>query len=309
MVALSTFFPPAPPPGRVGDPGILGPASAAWRLGRERLLIASGPAALLLQVAHPLVAEGVAAHSDFTADPLRRLQGTLDAVLTVTFGDGDQVRGAARDVGRRHRLVTGTLPVATGRLPAGTPYRAHDPDLALWVFATLVWTSVAVTDGFARPLPAAERDAYYRDMTQVAHRFGVPASVLPADWSGLERYVADQVRDVLTVGPTAARLAGQILAPDPRLLPRPAHHLPALLAAGVLPPAVRDAYGLPWRGRERVAFRAARTATRRVLPLLPPRVRYWPHYLVATERLRATGAGTADAGSPPRPGPAAGAPG
>jgi uncharacterized protein (DUF2236 family) len=314
VVPLRTFFPPPPPPGRPGDPGILGPGSAAWRVGRERVLLASGPAALLLQVAHPLVAEGVAAHSDFTADPLRRLQGTLDAVLTVTFGDGDQVRDAARHVGRRHRTVTGTLPVATGPLPAGTPYRAHDPDLALWVFATLVWTSVVVTDRFARPLPPAERDAYYRDMTQVAHRFGVPASVLPADWSGLERYVADRVRDVLTVGPTAARLAGQILAPDPPLLAGPARHLPALLAAGVLPPAVRDAYGLPWRRRERAAFRAARHVSRRVLPLLPPRLRYWPHYLVATARLRTsaprpTAAGTASDGSPPRPVPAPAEPG
>lgn len=311
MIPLSTFFPPPPPPGRLGDPGILGPGSTAWLIGRERLLLASGPAALLLQVAHPLVAEGVAVHSTFTADPLRRLRGTLDAVLTVTFGDGDQVRAAAWRVGRRHRLVTGTLPVATGSLAAGTPYRAQDPDLALWVFATLVWTSVVVTDGFVGPMPPAERDAYYRDMTQVARRFGVPASVLPADWSALDRYVADRVRHDLTVGPTATLLAGQVLAPDPPLLAGPARRLPALLAAGVLPPAVRDAYGLPWRHRERVAFHSARHVTRRLLPLLPERVRYWPHYLVATARLRTsarpTAAGTADAGSPSRPGRAPGA--
>ena len=37
-------------------------------------------------MAHPLVVAGVAAHSDFTADPLRRLRGTLDAFLTVVDG-------------------------------------------------------------------------------------------------------------------------------------------------------------------------------------------------------------------------------
>jgi uncharacterized protein (DUF2236 family) len=283
---LSTFFPPAPEPGQDGDPGLFGPGSAAWRIGRERVLLASGPAALLLQVAHPLVAAGVAAHSDFVAQPLARLRGTLDAVLTVTFGDSAQVRGAARHVARRHRVVQGTLPVATGSLPAGTPYRAADRDLALWVFATLVWTSVTVTEGFARPVPAAERDAYYRDMCRLAHQFGVPAAALPGDYAALERYVDDRVRDVLAVGPTATRLAAQILTPDPPLVAQPARPLPAVLAAGVLPAPVREAYGLPWRQRERVTFRAIQLATRRTLPLLPARPRYWPHYLVAADRVQ-----------------------
>jgi uncharacterized protein (DUF2236 family) len=122
-------------------------------------------------------------------------------------------------------------------------------------------------------------------MTQMAHLFGVPAAVLPDGYPALEEYVEHQVRDVLTVGPTAARLANQILAPHPPIVAPPARPLPALLAAGVLPAGVREAYGLPWRGRERAAFRAAQRATRQALPLLPAGPRYWPHYLVARDRL------------------------
>ena len=286
MLPLSAFFPPPPSAGQPGDPGLFGPGSAAWRIGRERVLLAGGPAALLLQVAHPLVAAGVAAHSDFTADPLRRLQGTLDAVLAVTFGDRAQVRAAARRVARRHRLVHGALPVATGPIPAGTPYRAGDPDLGLWVFATLVWTAVTVTDGFVRPLAPREREAYYVDMTRLAHQFGVPAGVLPDGYAALEQYVDDQVRQVLTVGPTAAALAEQILRPARPIVPAPARGVPALLAAGILPPRVRDAYGLAWHRRERLAFRAVQRATRLALPVLPAGTRYWPHHLVAAQRLR-----------------------
>ncbi|MHA7262372.1 oxygenase MpaB family protein [Arthrobacter sp. TMN-37] len=282
---LEAFFPQPPPSGCTGDPGLFGPASAAWRIGRERILLAAGPAALLLQLAHPLVAEGVRAHSNFTADPLRRLRGTLDAVLTITFGDAEQVRAAARYVGRRHRPVHGILPDASGSMPAGTPYRADDPDLALWVFATLVWTAVNVTSGFARPVPTPERDAYYRDMTALAHQFGVPPSALPEDYSGLEAYVEDQVRRVLSVGPTASALARQILSPDPPILAPPARAAAVLLAAGVLPPAVREAYGLPWRIRDRAVLRAVRLASRLTLPLLPARPRYWPHYRVAVSRM------------------------
>jgi len=287
---VSRLFPPPPAPGEQGDPGILGPDSVAWRILRERVLLAAGPAALLLQVAHPLVAAGVAAHSDFRTDPLRRLRGTLDAFLTVAFGDREQVAAAARNVGERHRAVRGTLPMATGTIAAGTPYRADDPHLGLWVFATLVWSSVEGTHRFLRPLTPPEREAFYREMAQVARVFAVPAGVLPVSYAELERYVDEQVHGVLAIGPTAAVLAGQILPPEPPLFAWPASTVPGLLAAGVLPAPLRQAYGLPWRRRERAAFGAARRATRFAAPRLPPRVRFAPHYLVAADRMLPRGA-------------------
>ena len=50
------------------------------------LLLGAGPRALLLQLAHPLVAAGVAEHSDFRADPWRRLDGTLRSYLRIVYG-------------------------------------------------------------------------------------------------------------------------------------------------------------------------------------------------------------------------------
>ncbi len=285
MSALGKFFPSVPQAGRAGDTGLFGPGSAAWRIGRERAILAGGPAALLLQVAHPLVGEGVRAHSGFATDPLQRLRGTLDAVLTVSFGDEEQVRAAVSHVARAHGRVHGTLPEPTERLPAGTPYRAQDPELALWVFATLVWTALEVTEIFLRPLGDEERDAYYRDMTRMASLFGVPAPLLPEDYRGLDRYVHEQVRDTLEVGATAASIADQILAPDPPIVPPLLRPLPAVLAAGILPPHLRRAYDLPWGRRERAVFRALRRVVRVSAPILPGPVRYWPHYRVARKRV------------------------
>lgn len=277
-------------PGAAGDPGLFGPGSTAWRIARERTVLAGGPAALLLQVAHPLVGEGVRAHSGFAADPLRRLRGTLDAVLTVTFGDLAQVRAVGDLVARRHRPVRGTLPDDGASLPAGTPYSARDPELALWVFATLVWTALEVTEVFLRPVTPGEREAYYRDMTQFARLFDVTEEVLPADFGALERYVHEQIHTVLDVGSTAHLISGQILAPDPPLVARPLRGVPSLLAAGLLPPTLRDAYALPWRRREQLAFAVLRRVVRILVPVLPGSIRYWPHYRVARERL----AGAAD---------------
>jgi uncharacterized protein (DUF2236 family) len=247
--------------------------------------MAAGPAALLLQVAHPLVAAGVAEHSDFTADPLRRLRGTLGATLTVTFGDRSQAEEAAAAVARRHQPVQGRLAARAGDFAAGTPYRADFPELALWVFATLVWGAITVTETFSRPVSAADRDAYYADMRQFGRLFAVSEEVLPADYAGLDDYLQQTVRDVVVVDDVAQRLARQILHPDPPLVPAPLRPVPSLLAAGLLPPQVREAYGLRWRRRERVLFAALRLVTRLVLPLLPPPVRFWPHYRIAVRRL------------------------
>jgi uncharacterized protein (DUF2236 family) len=284
---MQGLFPPAPALGAPGDPGLFGPDSAAWRLARERLLLAGGPAALLLQVAHPLVAAGVAEHSDFEQDPMRRLRGTLDATLTVTFGDSAQVEAAVAAVAARHRSVAGRLVDSSGSFAAGTPYRAGDPELAMWVFATLVWSAVRVVDTFQRPVLPDERDAYYADMREFGRRFRASEAAMPADFMGLEDYVQRTVREVLVVGPVALQLADQILAPDPPLVPAPLRPLPALIAAGLLPDSLRDAYQLPWRRRDRLAFGALRAATRPVVPVLPPALRYWPHYRTAVRRMRA----------------------
>src|SRR2546430_16068233 len=54
-------------PGKPGDPGLFGPGSLVWAVGRERILLAGGAAAPPLPVAPPLVAAGGAAHTDFPA--------------------------------------------------------------------------------------------------------------------------------------------------------------------------------------------------------------------------------------------------
>src|SRR5437899_10937020 len=98
MVRLSDVLSGFPHPvrGEPGDPGLFGPGSAAWSINARAWLVLGGGRALLLQIAHPLVAAAVADHSGFDRDPWERLWGTLDAVLNVTFGDTNQAHDAAR---------------------------------------------------------------------------------------------------------------------------------------------------------------------------------------------------------------------
>ncbi|HEX2073839.1 MAG TPA: oxygenase MpaB family protein [Geodermatophilus sp.] len=289
---LAALFPSGPPAGLPGDPGLFGPGSEVWRIGRERVLLAAGPAALLLQLAHPLVAAGVADHSRFSADPLGRLRATLDATLTVTFGDSRQAAAAAARVRSRHRYVTGRTRSTIGRFPAGTPYRAEDPQLALWVHATLVWTALELYDGFIAPLTDGRRARYLDEMSRSGRLFGVPQELLPRSYADFENYLrAMDEEAVLEVGPQARAIAEEIRSTGVFAVGGPVGvgigALADVLTAGLLPPRLRAGYGLRWGWRERQAFLAARLLTRVAVPAQPPRVRYWPHYLAALRRTAA----------------------
>src|SRR5688572_11234811 len=108
-----------------------------WRISRESVMLLGGRATVLLQLAHPLVAAGVADHSDYRSDPYSRLRRTLDTMWTIVFESADDAREAAARVGRIHSQVQGTA-------KDGRSYSALDPHLQLWVHSTLVYSSIKV---------------------------------------------------------------------------------------------------------------------------------------------------------------------
>src|SRR5919106_1408557 len=108
--------------------GYFDPQGVAWRVGRELALLLGGGRALLLQVAHPLVAAGVAEHSGYRENPWRRLEGTMNAVWAIVFGTRADADRTARRVRAMHSKVEGRTREEMGPFPAGTPYSALDPD-------------------------------------------------------------------------------------------------------------------------------------------------------------------------------------
>src|SRR5256714_8594358 len=86
----------------VRDTGILAVDSVARRINRESFLLLGGTAALLMQVAHPLVAAGGDQHSDFRRQPLRRPVRTVDTTLAIVYGERATAEEALKRIGRRH---------------------------------------------------------------------------------------------------------------------------------------------------------------------------------------------------------------
>jgi uncharacterized protein (DUF2236 family) len=267
--------------------GFFAPDSTFRRVNREAVLLLGGQRALLLQLAHPLVAAGVADHSDFLAHPLRRLWRTVDTMLRIVHGDRATAEAAARALEAVHARVAGTLADATAAFPAGTAYRAEDPVLLLWVHATLVDSALVTYECFVRPLAADERERFHAESRIVARLLGVPDERLPRSYASFRGYVDEMLSGrVLEPTATARRLADAVLHPPLAFLPRLAGDVGAVVTLGLLPPVVRERYGLPWDARRERGFAAARRVVRAVLPVLPDVLRAMPQARRA-ERLRA----------------------
>jgi uncharacterized protein (DUF2236 family) len=254
--------------------------STTWRLHREVVLLAGWGRAILLQIAHPLVAQGVADHSGFAAERwarVGRLKRTVEAMLALSFGTAEESAAAAAGINRIHDRVHGRLPEAAGEFASGAGYSAHDPALLAWVHVTLVDTFLLTYERFVAPLTPAERDRYCLEATVSAPLLGMTPNALPRTAAELddcmERILAS---DQIAVTGTARHLADEIVS---RGLPWPARPLLALArlpTIGLLPAPIRKAYGFEWTPRQERALQLLSAASRRSLPLLPPLLRYWP---------------------------------
>ena len=249
------------------------------RINAERLVLIGWTRAILLQLAHPLIAAGVSDHSTFrgsTVASLSRLHHTVSAMLAITFGDEGERARALDAIGAIHRRVHGTLPAACGRFPAGTPYSAEDPALLLWVHATLIDSILRVYDCFVAPLSEAERDRYCADSADVAVALGARANEVPRDWRKLQAYVDREYEaSSIAVSGQARTLAAALLSPVSNRAAVPLTALTALLAAGLLPPQVRRGYGFPWNPRRQRAFNLTVRVLRLTRRALPRAITWW----------------------------------
>ncbi len=234
------------------DEGLFRTGGWLRRVSAEPVLLFGGGRALLLEVAHPLIAAGVAEHSDFRADPFGRLQRTLDAMGAIAFRSRREAFAAARGVERAHRSVSGVLAAGTARLPAGTAYDGRDPDLMCWVWATLVDTALVVYERFVSELPSEARASYYADQCAIARLLGVPPDRIPPDPSAFADYFRTMLESgVLEVTDQGRAIADAVLNPpgggaQARLV--------STVTGALLPDRLRVAFGIAWDERRARRF-------------------------------------------------------
>lgn len=251
------------------------------RVHREQVMFLAGGRALLLMAAHPVVFEGFFAATGAKGDPFGRLERTAVVLGKITYGSKESADRSTSTVRRMHKRATGTLPADAGRFPAGTPYSAADPDLLLWVWASLIDSCLVVHERYLGGLTDAELQDYWDDQRKVGKMFGIPLKVMPETVEGLRAYVDGMVASGdLFVTDDALAVARDVILKPP--LPPVLFGVSELInqtSIGLLPPEVRRLYGFSWDPVREVALRAGQEYMKRVLiPLSPSVVRHTPQW-------------------------------
>jgi len=239
--------------------------SMSWKLVSRWSVLAGGAAAVLLQVAHPSVGAGVNQHSSYATDPLGRLERTLTSMLAISFGSPEQREAVLAELRRLHRPVTGTR-------DDGESYRALDPELQMWVWATLIHVGLAVERRYEHRLTEAERRTYYLESRTLAAQFRIPDHMIPADLDAFEDYMADTISS-LEVTDDARQICREIIRPElPWTTPKMFAPL-EWLTVELLDDRLREDYGLsPLSPARSALMRQMKGTTRWLLPKLPDRV-------------------------------------
>jgi len=292
-----------PPPGAAHldhAAGLYGPASETWRVNREGvLLLASGPRALLLQLAHPLIAEGVNQHSDFRRDPWTRLERTVRSYLRIVYGTTTMARAEIKRLNAFHAPIVGPVDDPAAQERFGARYDARDPELSLWVHATLVESVVTAFEAWMTPLLPDERARLYLESRPIGLAFGIPDELLPADIDVFTRYF-DGMRapdGPVHPSPRARMLARAVLAPRlDALVPFLGWVPPGLYswvqwpAVALLPADLRAEFEIPWGPGHAAVAAWLKAGLRAGMLVSPSRVRWFPQAIRAYDRVAAADA-------------------
>jgi uncharacterized protein (DUF2236 family) len=259
-----------------GDPAI------SRRINAERIVLLGWGRAILLQLSHPLIAAGVYEHSGFRATTwaaVTRLYHTVHAMLALTFGTDTERERALDGIRQIHRRVNGHLKTATRRFPEGTAYSAEDPDLVLWVHATLLESVPLAYERLIGPLTVAERDAYCAEAAPIAVALLARSHQVPRTWAEARAYL-DRIyaSGDLEVTEQARTLARAVLSPPAAAawIAGPATWTNRIVTVGLLPPHIRKQYRLEWTSVNQRAFNALVPTLRSVRRVMPRSITLWP---------------------------------
>jgi uncharacterized protein (DUF2236 family) len=219
------------------DAGFFGPGSASWAVHGGIPTLVAGIRALLMQTLHPGAMAGVHDWSRYREDPLGRLSGTIQWLVTVTFADTTVATTESRRVGRFHARVVGSYTDAAGR---ERPYAAGDPELLLWVHDVFTESFLACHGLWGGPIPGGA-DAYVREWATAGELVGVQG---PPRSEAALRAQLDAFGSELKSDERVAEAVRFIRNPPLRRSMMPAYRVLFAGAVASIPPEYRERLGL-----------------------------------------------------------------
>lgn len=234
------------------------------RIVREAILLAGGAVAILLQVAEPGVGKGVDNYSNFSYRPMDRLRTTMTYVYCMAFGSRQEKEAIVELVHRAHAPVK------------GKDYDADDPELQLWVAATLYAVGTDLYQRVFGPISEAMAEEIYREYAVLAVSLRVKPGMWPPSRRAFWEYWDHKV-ETIEVTDHARRVAKDLLWN--KKLPiyfRPLLPLVRISTTEMLTPRLQKEFGLKsTKGRKR-AFGVMLGLTKATYPALPKVLRTYP---------------------------------
>lgn len=242
------------------------PGTVSWDVLRRPVFFLGGMNALLLQIAEPRVARGVAEHSDFTSRIFDRLRHTIELMVEIGLGDPSEVSSAIAQMEEAHTGVEGFM-------ADGSRYDAADPELRLWVLATLIATVLDVEETYVGEFDELDRRRYYNESLEVARALG--AENAPADLDRFRSYMKSQVEG-LVITEEAREIAHHVIYPRMGGTPQIVFAPLRAITSDLLPPDLRSAYGMELHPAQRRWLRRFQSFSRARIPRLPDWIRTFP---------------------------------
>ncbi|MGY2873540.1 uncharacterized protein (DUF2236 family) [Marmoricola sp. URHA0025 HA25] len=220
------------------------------------LLLGAG-SAVMYQLALLGVGRGVAEHSNTLERPLDRLRTTLTYVYGTLLGTDEERQAIARMVNRAHGPVK------------GEGYTAFDPELQLWVAATLTFTGEQIYELTFGPMDPASRERAYRESKVMGTLLQVTDDMWPPTRAGFEDYW-QRMQGELSADPLVQRYVRKLLAPSWRFwYLAPTIWLQSLVTRGNLTPEVRAVLALEWSPADQRRYDAFWRVFRATYPRVP----------------------------------------
>jgi uncharacterized protein (DUF2236 family) len=264
---------------RVGasrDEGYFPEGSILRRIHSERAVgLFYGQRALMIGALNPLTFVGTYESTNARMKPFQRLSHTAEVFETIFFGSRAEADKMLAFVHRLHERVKGEMPEDAGVVKKGSPYSAFDPELMLWTMAVIADSGPFFYELFVAPLSPAEREQLWQDYVRFGELFGMPREVAPPTYPEFRAWFDGMLASERMFLTPEAKEIGYATAFE---IPMPAYRAPAkavhdLIMLGAIPQRVRELYGIPYRRRQQVAFRAVVRGLRAARPVTPRSVR------------------------------------
>jgi uncharacterized protein (DUF2236 family) len=259
----------------MSDAGYFPRGSSVLRMVHEEKVVGLlfGQRALSIGAIEPLNFVGTRRHTTHPDQPFKRLVATAKMFEAIFFGDRAQADRVLAAVHGMHSRVKGELPEDAGSYKAGTPYSAFDPEAMLWTVAVMADSARVFYELFVRRLSDAERDALWADYVRFAELFGMPPAVAPQSYREFQAWYDRKLASPRAHLTEEAAVTGRavlldIPVPRSRRLASRAHNV---IQIAMLPPRVRELYGIEYRPAMRPVFHALVATRRLARPLTPAR--------------------------------------